>query len=79
MGDDFVEISDLDDAVIEDTVHCRMCGGAMRCGGDDCVITEQDDGSAGGGPVDQLVLCVWCAKAVHDRYREFCEESGVDP
>lgn len=36
------EIDELDDARIEDTVHCQLCQSSMCCGDNDCLIIERE-------------------------------------
>lgn len=73
--DDY-ELTALDDSIIEDTCVCQCCGASFVLGGNDDVIVEVPQNN---GRVAQLVLCITCAKSVHDLYRQQCEECGVDP
>lgn len=75
-------MNDLDDAIIEDTCHCDLCGGSFVLGGDgEYVIVDTldfrpgrpDRGALGG----QLTLCEDCARRVHDAYRENLREAGI--
>lgn len=78
-GDDF-EMTELDDAVIEDTVHCDLCGCSWVLGGnEDGVILEADPSNAYpyGRIGGQLKLCQSCAMLVHDAYRQNLRDAGI--
>jgi hypothetical protein len=73
------EIDDLTDAIIEDTCHCDLCGRPFLLGaGSDYVIIDVDGpGTTFGRIGPQLKLCCFCAKLVHDAYRENLHEAGI--
>lgn len=80
--DDDLSQEALDDAIVEDTTHCQCCEARFVLGGNNYVLVEVPAGPLIDQPqrtVAQLLLCVDCAKAVHDEYRKHCEECGVDP
>lgn len=53
---------ELDDAIIEDTVHCSLCGSSWVLGGRADGITLNSP--SGGGQIAQLKLCLDCATFV---------------
>lgn len=72
MCDDMTE---LDDAIIEDTVHCTVCGAPFVLGDNDpYVIIEPPDPLRIG--CNQVKLCAECAEEAAD---SFIEAGGVDP
>lgn len=65
----------MDDAIIEDTVHCSCCGCSFMLGGNDYVLLDGADirfrdGCSG-------AFCVECAAAVHKAYGELLREMGI--
>ncbi len=72
-------MDDLDDAIVEDTVHCDLCGGSFLVGDNGPVMLEADTvrfpgcGKLGG----QLKLCHECAMRVHDAYRDNLREACI--
>ena len=76
--DDYEQAA-LDDAIIEDTCRCDLCGSSFVLGGNDHVIVTLE------GPVQgfssklggQLVLCVECAAKVHGEFRGVLDLAGV--
>lgn len=73
------ELSDLEDAIIEDTCHCDLCGGSFLVSDNGPVIvtiTAQESPTSGalGG---QLKLCEHCSQRVHDAYRENLRQAGI--
>ena len=79
MQDDQVSQEDLDDAIIEDTCHCDLCGGSFVLGGAaDYVIVDSpaidpSHTKLGG----QLKLCDPCAGLVVTAFREMLREAGI--
>ncbi len=72
-------VSELYDAVIEDTVHCDLCGGSWVLGGNDGGVILDHEGIYT-GPVRlgcQLKLCEHCSQRVHDAYRENLREACI--
>jgi hypothetical protein len=63
MNDD---IDELDDAIIEDTVHCDVCNCTMICGDNDCLIDD-----AG------LCLCQDCCGSAADLWKRYIDEMGL--
>lgn len=59
------DIDTYTDAVIEDTVHCRICGGSFVLGCGETVI------------VGSHTVCCDCAKAAGKAYKQALRESGV--
>lgn len=85
-GEPPVTQEELDDAIIEDTVHCAECNWSMLCGDNDCFVMDgkaycvdhvHDAIEALEKEVEQLREDV----AIYDRcstywWREWCELSG---
>lgn len=73
------DLTDLDDAIIEDTFHCDLCGGRMVLGGNDChVIIDAETISPSMGHMGgQLKLCECCSQRVHDAYRGNLRDAGI--
>lgn len=63
-------------AEIEDTVRCQNCHCQMTLGGNDHVIVEVPN-PLYPQVVNQIVLCIECAAAVHDAYLQACRDAGV--
>ena len=63
-----MDFDELDDAIIEDTVHCSLCGASWVLGGceDGIVVTlpQITGGPHTGHLFGQLKLCVECALQV---------------
>lgn len=80
MDEHEVTQDDLDDAIVEDTCHCDLCGSPFLVGDNGPVIV---DGEAHGSLV-QIKFCEHCASKVHDAYREnlryacICEHGVAD-
>jgi hypothetical protein len=79
MESDYPEMNDLEDAIIEDTVHCDLCGASWVLGGNDGGVIIEHKGSDNSlGPLGrQIKLCVECSGRVHDAYRENLREAGI--
>ncbi len=73
MSDDY-HPTDLEDAIIEDTVHCCVCGLRMTLGNDLVVI---DGAKVKFAPGSNGVFCGACAQLVHEAYLESCEDAGL--
>lgn len=74
MSEDY-HLSDLDDAIIEETIYCCMCGFSMRLGGNDEVIVDGDKVKL--VPDCNGVFCSGCAELVHRAYLAVCDEAGL--
>jgi hypothetical protein len=68
-------MDDLDDAIIEDTVHCCICGGSFVLGGNDGIVLDgaevrlqPDCGSS---------MCIECAAMIHRLYEDYLREACV--
>lgn len=59
MTEDEISQAELDDAIIEDAVHCNFCGTSWVLGGHGDGITLNSP--SGGGSIPQLKLCIDCA------------------
>lgn len=69
------EMSDYDDAVIEDTVHCTCCHAPFVLGDNECyVILDPPNKDA-----DQLKLCGECAGRIAAEYRKTELDGSVRP
>lgn len=70
---------ELDDAILEDTCHCDLCGGSFVLGSSpDYVIVDNGISTGGFGRLGgQLKLCIHCAGKVHDGYREALSSAGI--
>lgn len=69
-------MDELDDAIIEDAVHCDLCGGPFMFGGYGAYVII-DALRSPCGTLGQLKLCEDCAKRVHDTYRENLRVCGI--
>jgi hypothetical protein len=57
---------ELDDAIVEDTCHCDVCGASFVLGGpDDHVLIEIPQI---GGTVATGKFCVECAEKIHEEF-----------
>lgn len=65
----------LDDATVEDTVHCCVCGASFTLGGNDGVCL--DGAEVRFRPECNGAFCVECARLVHNAYREALRQAGV--
>jgi len=65
MGIQEPDIDSYTDAVIEDTVHCRICGGSFVLGCGEAVI------------VHNHTICCDCAKAAGEAYKQELRDAGV--
>jgi hypothetical protein len=74
VGDEY-ELSDLDDAIVEDTCHCGICGARFTLGGNDYVILDGSETHF--RPEFNGGLCIGCAEAVHKAYLEALREMCV--
>lgn len=69
----------LDDAIIEDTCHCDLCGSSFVLGGNDHVIVtlegpaQRVHGTLGA----QLKLCVECSSLVYRGHKEILDLAGI--
>lgn len=70
-------MDDLEDAIIEDTVHCDLCGFPWVLGGNDGGVIIDAYTSGPSGNLGQLKLCEGCSQRVHDAYRENLREAGI--
>ena len=57
---------EYDDAVIEDTTHCDLCDRVLRCGDNDCLISESG-----------WAICVQCAEEAAQLYEQALQDAGV--
>jgi len=71
---DFVELTALEDAIIEDTTRCQCCDCLLVLGDSDCLVVEVPQHN---GTVASFVLCHVCAVAVHNAYRDWLSEAGI--
>jgi hypothetical protein len=68
------EIDDLEDAIIEDTVHCICCGASWVLGSNgDGVIIDAPDLFSG----SQVKLCHGCVERVIADWREQLRAGGI--
>jgi len=78
MSNDEPTQEEVDDAIIEDTVHCDFCGTSWVLGsyGDGITLNlpKENDGTTKIGP--QLKLCIDCASDVARAYET--EVCGLD-
>ena len=79
MYDDEVTQVELDDAVIEDTVHCTLCGISWVLGGngDGIFVTLPASGPLFGHIGGQLKLCIECALQVKKEIELLLAEKDV--
>ena len=72
MNDD--EISDLDDSIVEDTVHCTLCGMSWVLGGNSegiiCVLPYYQPFGIPNLREGQIKLCFGCAAFVARTYED---------
>ena len=74
MSDD-CELTDLDDAIIEDTVHCCVCGCSFLCGGNDGVFI--DAAKVKLRPGCNGAFCIQCAAEIFAEYKKALDEMSV--
>lgn len=78
----FLDLPDdnyLDDAIIEDTVHCDFCGSPWALGGHEdgiCIINPNPTPEDIGG-MAQLKLCLDCAMFVSLALKQNLEEKDI--
>jgi hypothetical protein len=74
MSDDY-ELSPLEDATIEDTVFCGVCGCQMTLGGNEAVVL--DGSKVRFRPEFTGCVCIGCAGEVHRAYEASCDDAGL--
>jgi len=75
---------DWDDAIIEDTVRCHLCGASWALGGSDAdgflvELPATTIGSVGYQAGGTLCICIECAHAVWEGYTKALRDACICP
>jgi hypothetical protein len=75
-GEAMTDMSDLDDAIVEDTIHCTCCGYPFTLGASEPYVII--DPPRSDPPFnEQVKLCGGCAEKVAKAYQDALRDAGV--
>lgn len=77
MGQAADDMSDVDDAIVEDTVHCSCCGASFALGNSELYAIIDPPNGPYDPSCEQIKLCERCLREAVRQYRESLDEAGV--